>query len=36
MLCYTRLLRHWAQFKWGDYLEVGEKQPLSPQGQEGL
>ncbi|KAF9353974.1 hypothetical protein BGX34_011280 [Mortierella sp. NVP85] len=36
ILCYTRLLRHWAQFKWGDYLEVGEKQRLSEQGQEGL
>lgn len=36
ILCYTRLLRHWVQFKWSDYLKVGKSQRLSEQGQEGL
>ncbi|KAG0330539.1 hypothetical protein BGZ99_000009 [Dissophora globulifera] len=36
LLCYTRLLQRWAQFKWTDYLELGKDPRLSKEGLEGL
>ncbi|KAF9282788.1 hypothetical protein BGZ68_005746 [Mortierella alpina] len=36
ILCYSRLLQRWAQFKWRDYLELGKDPRLPRQGLEGL
>ncbi|KAG0281418.1 hypothetical protein BGZ95_003818 [Linnemannia exigua] len=36
ILCYTKLVQHWAQFKWKDYLEIGKDPRLSKQGSEEL
>ncbi|KAG0200909.1 hypothetical protein BGX28_006156 [Mortierella sp. GBA30] len=36
ILCYTRLLQRWAQFKWNDYVELGKDSHLSEHGLEGL
>ncbi|KAF9955287.1 hypothetical protein BGZ72_003846 [Mortierella alpina] len=36
ILCYSRLLQRWAQFKWRDYLELGKNPRLPRQGLEGL
>ncbi|KAG0381202.1 hypothetical protein BGX24_006574 [Mortierella sp. AD032] len=36
ILCYTRLVQHWAQFKWKDYLEIGKDPRLSKHGSEEL
>ncbi|GJJ70668.1 centromere protein I [Entomortierella parvispora] len=31
ILCYTKLLQRWVQFKWKDYLKVGKDHQLSKQ-----
>ncbi|KAF9402909.1 hypothetical protein BGX21_008102 [Mortierella sp. AD011] len=36
LLCFTKLLQHWAQIKWKDYLEIGRAALLSKKGVEGL
>ncbi|KAF8930074.1 hypothetical protein BGZ47_000749 [Haplosporangium gracile] len=36
ILCYTRLVQNWTQFKWKDYLELGKDPRLSKQGSEEL
>ncbi|KAF9926972.1 hypothetical protein BGZ67_007803 [Mortierella alpina] len=36
ILCYSRLLQRWAQFKWKDYLELGKDPRLPRKGLEGL
>ncbi|KAF9434135.1 hypothetical protein BGZ76_008508 [Entomortierella beljakovae] len=35
-LCYARLLQHWAQIRWMDYLELGKTSLLSEKGAKGL
>ncbi|KAF9931628.1 hypothetical protein FBU30_009804 [Linnemannia zychae] len=36
IMCYTRLLQKWSQFKWKDYLEIGKDPQLSVQGSKNL
>ncbi|KAF8975341.1 hypothetical protein BGZ46_009204 [Entomortierella lignicola] len=36
LLCFTKLLERWAQFKWKDYLELGRTSLLSEKGVKGL
>ncbi|KAF9911910.1 hypothetical protein EC991_001814 [Linnemannia zychae] len=36
ILCYTKLIQRWAQFKWKDYLEIGKDPRLSKHGSEQL
>ncbi|CAO3570743.1 unnamed protein product [Mortierella alpina] len=36
LLCYSKLLQRWAQFRWRDYLELGKDPRLPRQGLEAL
>ncbi|KAG0043009.1 hypothetical protein BGZ83_011936 [Gryganskiella cystojenkinii] len=36
ILCYSRLLQRWAQFRWKDYLRLGKDPRLPKQGLEAL